>query len=102
MELKINENKLKVKYVLGNYKVIEGYPTSEDIMYFLMQWVIGQDKKTEYIFHDSWLMNELNIDKNLKDDFLSKIDSLVKDNTLSFNKETNIKKYYKIEKNPFE
>ena len=105
MKFKINENKLKIKYVLGNYKIFDDYPTSEDIMYYLIQWMMGQDKNSDFVFHNLWLMNELELDKNdekKKDELIKKLNNLVKEEYLLFNKETNTRKYYKIEKNPFE
>lgn len=35
MEKKINESKLKVKYVIGSYRDSDDFPTSEDILYEL-------------------------------------------------------------------
>lgn len=33
----INTSKLKVKYVLGNYTTMKGYPDAEDIIYELIE-----------------------------------------------------------------
>jgi hypothetical protein len=33
----INTSKLKVKYVLGNYTTLKGYPNAEDVIYELIE-----------------------------------------------------------------
>lgn len=64
MELKFNNDKLKLKYIIGNYRDLESYPTCEDIAYDLILWAISNNKK-EVKVSDAFILKMLN--KSLED-----------------------------------
>jgi hypothetical protein len=99
VELKLNYSKLKIKYIFGNYKEIDSYPSSEDTIYSLIQWFIGIGKNNNLEFSNKHAQKFLDIDD------IDKVDSIlakcVDDGYIEYLKDTNIKSVYKLVKNPF-
>lgn len=60
MKKSIDPLKLKVKYVLGNYSQLEGYPTFEDIIFDLITDYCNKSHK-EIKFTDALIQKRYNI-----------------------------------------
>ena len=100
VKLKFDYNKLKIKYIFGNYRDIDGYPTTEDTIYSLILWFIGNNKSEEdLVFTDKHATNFLNI-KDI-DKVKSILNQCVEEGYISHEKDTNTKSVYKLGKNPF-
>jgi len=96
--MKINQNKLKIKYILGIYKDLPSFPTIEDIMYDLVESNLLNDKDIQ--FTDQSLMKKY---PNLSREDLKKLlDKMIENKWLSWVKDTDIKSIYQIKDNPFE
>lgn len=99
VDLKLDYNKLKIKYIFGNYKGIDSYPTTEDTIYSLIQWFIAIGKKDNMNFSNKHAEKFLEIkDSDKVIDILSKC---VEEGYLERGKDTDIKSVYKLVKNPF-
>jgi len=100
VKLKIDYNKLKLKYIFGNYKDIDSYPTTEDAIYSVIIWMISNNKKDEdFSFSDKHFQKILEVEDNDKISLL--LNECVKLGYLEHLKDTNIKSVYKLVKNPF-
>ena len=97
MTLKLNNRKLKIKYILGNYRELETWPTTEDVMYLLIQWAMSNEEN-DTSFSDIAMEKKIGIPKEkLKEIFIE----LEKEGYIIKEKDTNTKSVYKINKNPF-
>lgn len=97
MVVGIDTNKIKIKYILGSYLDAKDYPTSEDVMYFLIQHFMSSgDKDLE--FTDHFLMNKLH---KSRDEITILLDKCIVDKHVEHVKDTNIKSFYKLTNNPF-
>lgn len=61
MEKKINDKKLKIKYIIGNYKDLDDFPTDEDILYELTKEFCMKNSK-ELLFTNESLKNKYSLD----------------------------------------
>lgn len=86
----LDQNKLKVKYILGTYKDLEKYPTGEDILYDILS------SSDEGMFVDSTLQRLYINASNL----VLSILELEKEGYIKIEELKN-KKFYTILKNPF-
>jgi hypothetical protein len=90
----INKDKLKIKYILGSYKDSPEYPTTEDLMYQIVNYCYLNNK--DNIISDVEICKVLNIE-TAKDI----LNLLQKENYIIYEKELKNKINYKIIKNPF-
>lgn len=91
----IDENKLKIKYIIGCYKDLEDYPTTEDLMFQIINFANINNRDN--------IISDLDLKKIFETDDIENILTLLqKENFLLFDKELKTKKNYKIIKNPFE
>lgn len=97
MKKTINTEKIKVKYVLGNYSTLKSYPTSEDILYELILDFCGRIYE-ELKFTDVSLQRKY----SLSDERLGEVINQFKDWKLISEVHGNSSyTTYKIIKNPF-
>ena len=88
--MNINENKLELKYFLGNYKLLSEYPTNNDILFYIIDYLNKNDK-------DSITLNSLL--KEFKDiDINNQIEYLINENYLRYSKN---QKNLELIKNPY-
>lgn len=98
MELKIDNNKLEVKYIIGNYRDLKGYPSPKDIMYSILQWMISENKEKYIIFSENLVSKLVDLDQEKTKEYL---EILVNKGYLEHVKDTNTKSIYKVIINPF-
>lgn len=96
--MKINNDNLEVKYVIGCFKDLPTYPTTKDVVYLLIEWLMLNDKPDDHIFSDTFISNLIGKSSEGTKDVLSK---LVKEEIFEHIKDTNTKSLYRIIKNPF-
>lgn len=101
---KASKNNLKVKYVLGIYEDLPGYPTLEDFYYLMHKWYFDENGehfiheyrgipfKGKIIFHSQIL--EEKIGNKTKSDKLIK--KLLNSKVIEVSKETKYTTYYDI------
>ena len=97
MNITINNKKLKIKYILGNYRDLDTWPTAEDIMYLLVQWAMSTNSD-DSSFSDSGLEKKLGINKDKLKEILIELE---KEGYIVKEKSTNTKDIYRISKSPF-
>lgn len=97
MEKKIDESKLKVKYVIGSYRDSDDFPTSEDILYELTKEFCTKSAK-ELKFTNESLKSRYSLSD---DKFESIINSWLKDNIIEIIKEKEGVITYEIKINKF-
>lgn len=96
MNLTINNKKLKIKYILGNFQDLATWPTVEDVMFILIQWAMSTEDNST--FSDIFLEKKLGITGDKLKEILT---SLEMENYIIREKNTNTKTVYKIVNNPF-
>ena len=70
-EITIDQNKLEIKYILGNYKTLDSYPTQKDVLYFIIEYLFINKKENVTL---------LTLTKEFKDKNIETyIESLVKE-----------------------
>lgn len=97
MEKKINESKLKVKYVIGSYRDSDDFPTSEDILYELTKEFCTKSAK-ELRFTNESLKSRYSLSD---DNFNSIINNWLKNNIIEITKEKDDIVTYEIKINKF-
>jgi len=98
IDLNIDESKLKVKYVLGNYIHLSDFPTTEDVSYLIIDWLRLNNSLTDTEFSDNTLRNQYEINKDIFDE---KLKELEKKGIIEIQKELKTRNVYKLIKNPF-
>ena len=93
----IDNNKLKVKYILGNYKDLPSYPQKEDLLYVIVQSFIGNTKK-DLQFNDVWLLKTTSINNSTLNSIL---ELMLKDGDIEIVRKSQDKTIYRLLKNPF-
>ena len=93
----IDNNKLKVKYILGNYKDLPSYPQKEDLLYVIVQSFIGNTKK-DLQFNDTWLLKTTSINNSTLNSIL---ELMLKDGDIEIVRKSQDKTIYRLLKNPF-
>jgi hypothetical protein len=96
MNLSIDNKKLKIKYILGNYKELVTWPNAEDVMYLIVQWAMSSDE--DHTFTDVFLEKKFGIPP---DKLTHIVASLMADGYIIKQKTTNTKTVFSIGKNPF-
>lgn len=97
MEKKINESKLKVKYVIGSYRDSDDFPTSEDILYELTKEFCTKSAK-ELRFTNESLKSRYALSD---DTFETIINNWLKNNIIEIVKEKDDVITYEIKINKF-
>lgn len=95
--LSINNDKLKVKYLLGNYKKLESFPDSDDLMYFLIQWAMASGKESP-TFTNEWLSKQTEKDISIVNPLLIE---LVDKGYIEQTRKSKERLSYKILLNPY-
>lgn len=72
MEKTINKDKLKIKYILDNYRDLPKFPTCEDILYELTKDFCTKSTNVLY-FTNETLKNRYNLDNNKIELFVNKL-----------------------------
>ena len=98
MILKINEDKLPIKYILGIHESLPEYPTGFDILYEKIKRHIGETKPN-FTKHASMTYHLKNADPERVDKALNE---LISEGFIEPINETKGKESYKILTNPFE
>tara|TARA_A100001037_G_scaffold306579_1_gene352899 strand:- start:8864 stop:9157 length:294 start_codon:yes stop_codon:yes gene_type:complete len=96
--LKIDENKLPIKYILGIHTELATYPDGLDILYEKIKRHIG-DKNYNFTKHATMKYHLKNADPKKVDEAL---EQLIKDGFIVQKNETEGKESYTIINNPFE
>ncbi|WP_296865329.1 hypothetical protein [uncultured Methanobrevibacter sp.] len=97
MEKRIDDSKLKVKYVIGSYRDSDDFPTTEDILYELTKEFCTKSAKELKFTNES-----LKLRYSLSDDkFNFIINGLIKDNIIEIIKEKDNVITYEIKINKF-
>lgn len=101
---KASKDNLKVKYLLGIYKDLPGYPTLEDFYYIVHNWYFNE--KGNHFIHEyqkiPFTSNVIFSNKMIEEKIgnLEKtnelIDKLIKDKIILIHKETKFTTYYSI------
>lgn len=97
MEKKIDESKLKVKYIIGSYRDSDDFPTYEDILYELTKEFCTKNAKELKFTNES-----LKLRYSLSDEsFNSIINTMLKKNIIETIKEKDDVITYEIKINKF-
>ena len=99
MIIKLDENKLPIKYILGIHELLSEYPTGMDILYEKIRRSVGEEKKWNFTKHSvmKYLLknaNEDDVDRVLKE--------LIEEGYIRTINETKGKESFKILIIPFE
>lgn len=98
MEKTINRDKLKIKYILDNYRDLPKFPTFEDILYELIKDFCTKSTNVLKFTNES-LKTRYNLSNDRFDNFINK---LVEKGIIEKEKENGNLITYKIIKNIFE
>jgi hypothetical protein len=96
----MNKNKIKFKYILGLWKTMPQYPTTEDIVYEVSLYLLKDGRPDgefstqtfNSIFGSSW-------QKNKHGEIIKKM--IISGDLEETKKSTAAKKWYRINKNPY-
>ena len=104
----LNNDTIKIKYLIGSFRDEPNYPTTEDFLYLMSNWFYNEGGKHfihEYravdatgniCFTDAVLKDKLNGDEKVTKDLLV---SLLSDGIIEVIKETRFTQYYSIKNN---
>lgn len=93
-------NKVKIKHILGIHKDMNGYPTGEDLLYFIVKHYHDRGKEMDNItFTDHFLIKKLG--KKHKESIHKAIDELLHNKTIESFRENKDSISYKILKNSY-
>lgn len=95
---KINTDKLKVKYVLGNYSMQRSYPDAEDVLYELIV-DFCNSKRKRLTFTDIGIFEKYNVSMN---DIHSWMNIFINSEFIKIHKQDKDKITYELIKNPYE
>lgn len=94
----LNTAKLKVKYVLGNYTALPGYPDTEDVIFELIRDYCGKVAK-DIKFTNVSLQKKYNLTEEKAANIIEK---LVADKILKEINSTSAYNTYEVIRNPYE
>lgn len=94
----LNTAKLKVKYVLGNYTTLPGYPDTEDVIFELIRDYCGKVAK-DIKFTNVSLQKKYNLTEEKAANIIEK---LVADKILKEINSTSAYSTYEVIRNPYE
>ena len=94
-----NTGKIKLKYILGMHKDMPGYPTGEDILYFIIKRHYEKDASSEITFTDNFAIKKLG--QEYTDTIVESLNGLVHDGYLIITRETKDSTTYKVLKNDY-
>ncbi len=94
-----NTSKIKLKYILGMHKDMPGYPTGEDILYFIIKRHYEKDGTGEITFTDNFVVKKLG--QEYLDTIIGSLNGLVHDGYVNVIRETKDSTTYKVLKNDF-
>lgn len=94
----INTSKLKVKYVLGNYTAMKGYPDAEDVIYELIEDYCSRVAK-EIKFTNISLQKKYSLSEHKTDEIIK---SLLSWKIINEVNSTSAYTTYEVIKNPYE
>lgn len=99
--MRINEDKLPIKYILGIESTLEGYPTGLDILYHEVTLChrYPDRYKGKFTLH---AVNKYHFPDTDKEHLISSINELVNEGLVEVTNEEGGKESYKILINPFE
>lgn len=97
MEKKINNSKLKIKYIIGSYKDSNLYPTAEDILYELIKDFCAKSNNELLFTNESLKLKYSLIDTKLN--YI--INNLLEDNIIEIVKNKDSIVTYKVKVNIF-
>ena len=81
-----NQGKIKLKYILGMHKDMPGYPTGEDILYFVIKRHYEKDGGEDITFTDNFIIKKLG--QEHLDTIIQSINELVRDGYVSVVRQT--------------
>lgn len=90
----LNTGKIKLKYILGMHKDMPGYPTGEDILYFIIKRHYEKDGSDEITFTDNFAIKKLGQEHT--DTIVESLNGLVHDGYVSIVRETKDSTTYKV------
>ena len=99
MILKLNEDKLPIKYILGIHESLPEYPDGFDILYEKIRRHAGEEKKWNFTKHACMKYFLKDADENKVDEALQQV---IDEGWIRTINETKGKESFKIIKNPFE
>ena len=103
--MKLNNDSIKIKYIIGSFRSEPDYPTYEDFEYLINNWYWnegghqfihgyrGIDESSGPIFPDNILKEKLNGDEKVANDLL---ESLLNEKKVIINKKTKFTTYYEV------
>jgi len=94
-----NQGKIKLKYILGMHKDMPGYPTGEDILYFVIKRHFEKDGGNDITFTDNFIIKKLG--QEYLDTILESLNGLVASEYVTIVRETKDSTTYKVLKNDF-
>jgi hypothetical protein len=97
--MNFNQDKIKLKYILGMHKDMPGYPTGEDILYYVIKRHHEKGKEGSVTFTDNLLFKKLGAEYS--DIITESLNKLVHDDYVSIQRETNESITYKVLKNDY-
>jgi len=99
--MRINEDKLPIKYILGIEASLEGYPTSLDVLYHEVSLCVKSPDRNKGAF-TLHMLNKYHFPDTTREHLKRSVDELVDEGLIE---QTNLKEgkeAYKILVNPFE
>jgi hypothetical protein len=94
IQMSFNHDQIKLKYILGIYKDMPGYPTGEDIIYYVTRRHFEKEKTGEVTFSDNLLLKKLGFE--FEDNINKSLTSLLERGTIEIIRKTNESTTYKV------
>lgn len=91
----LNENKLKLKTLIGLSRLSKNYPDVDDLEYYLVSYANNYEKSGDIIISD------INVAGYFKIEIERARDLISSSSIIEYQKSTDKKQIYKIIKNPF-
>jgi hypothetical protein len=94
-----NTGKIKLKYILGMHKDMPGYPTGEDVLYFIIKRHYEKEGTGDITFTDNFVIKKLG--QEHLDTIIESVNGLVHDGYVSILRETKDSTTYRVIKNEY-
>jgi hypothetical protein len=89
-----NPDNTKLKYILGIHKDMPGYPTGEDILYYVIKRHSERETGDEITFTDNFIMNKLG--NEYSETIIDSLNKLLQSGYIEITRETKDSTSYRV------
>ena len=94
IQMIFNPDNTKLKYILGIHKDMPGYPTGEDILYYVIKRHSERETGDEITFTDNFIMNKLG--NEYSETIIDSLNKLLQSGYIEITRETKDSTSYRV------